>query len=177
LVLYLCSHVGPLPHNPARHPAFIKAPRLLGSVPSYLLVLVVATADPYLLSLPRSSILHVPQARHLQCWRYTLSYPCCLPPGECLPKLRCLAGLSFLLSASFRLACEVQEARFHFLLTHSVCVLVVLSPAGRAHQALVLSVLSDVIMSYHESVYWSFCASWRAHRAPEQFVHARSNFC
>jgi hypothetical protein len=60
LVSCLCSRVGPLPYNPARHPAFIKAPRLLRSVPSYLLVLVVATADPHLLSLPRSSTLHVP---------------------------------------------------------------------------------------------------------------------
>jgi hypothetical protein len=90
-------------------------------VPSYLLVLVVATADPHLLSLPRSSVLHVPQARHLRCWRCTLSYLCCLPTGKCLPELRHLPGLSFLLSASFPLACEVQEARFHFLLTHSVC--------------------------------------------------------
>jgi hypothetical protein len=67
LIFYLCSRVGPLPYNPARHPAFIKAPRLLGSVPSYLLVLAVATADPHLLSLPRSSILHVSQAGRLQC--------------------------------------------------------------------------------------------------------------
>jgi hypothetical protein len=121
LVFYLCSRVGPLPYNPARHPAFIKAPRLLGPVSSHLFVLVVATADPHLLSLPRSSILRVPQARQLQCWRCTLSYPCYLPPGKCLPELRHLPRLSFLLSASFLLAYEVQEARFHFLLTHSVC--------------------------------------------------------
>jgi hypothetical protein len=121
LVFYLCSHVGPLPYNPARHPAFIKAPRLLGSVPSYLLILVVATADLHLLSLPHFSTLHVLQARHLQCWWCTLSYPCCLPPGNRLPELRHSPGLSFLLSASFPLAYEVQEARFHFLLTHSVC--------------------------------------------------------
>ena len=49
LVVYLCSRLDPLPYNPARHPAFIKAPRLLGSMPSYLLVLVVATADLHLL--------------------------------------------------------------------------------------------------------------------------------
>jgi hypothetical protein len=107
LVFYLFSRLGPLPYNPARHPAFIKAPRLLGSVPSYLLVLVVATADPRLPSLPRASI---PQARHLQCWRCTLSYPSCLPPGKYLPKLRHLPGLSFLLSASFPLAYEVHSA-------------------------------------------------------------------
>jgi hypothetical protein len=121
LVFYLCSRVGPLPYNPARHPTFIKATRLLGSMPSYLLVLVVATADPHLLSLSRSSILHVPQARRLQCWSCALSYQCCLPPGKCLPQLRHLPGLSFLLSTSFPLAHEVKEARFHFLLTHSVC--------------------------------------------------------
>ena len=112
LVFYLYSRVGPLPYNPVRHPAFIKAPRFLGSVPSYLLILVVATADPHLPSLPRSSILHVPQARHLPCWWCTLSYPCCLHPVKCSPKLGYLSGLSFLLSASFHLACEVQEALF-----------------------------------------------------------------
>jgi hypothetical protein len=117
----MCSRLGPLPYNPARHPAFMKAPRLLGSMPSYLLVLVVATADPHLLSLPHSSILDLPQARHLQCWMCTLSFPCCLPSGKCLLKLRHLPRPSFLLSASFPLAYEVQEARFHFLLTHSVC--------------------------------------------------------
>ena len=117
----MCSHVGPLPYNPARHPAFIEAQRILGSMPYYLLVLVVATADAHLLPLPRSSILHLPQVRPLQCWRCTLSHPRCLPPGKCLPKLRHLPGLSFLLSASFPLAYEVQEARSHFLLTHSVC--------------------------------------------------------
>jgi hypothetical protein len=47
LVFYLCSRVGPLLYNPARHPAFIKAPRLLGSMPSYCFVLVVATTDPH----------------------------------------------------------------------------------------------------------------------------------
>jgi hypothetical protein len=120
LVFYLCSRVDRVPCNPARHPAFIKAPRLLGSAPSYLLVFVVATADPHLLSLPRFFVLHVPQARH-QFWRCTLSYLCCLGPRKCLPKLRHLPGLSLLLSASFPLACEVQEARFHFPLTHSVC--------------------------------------------------------
>jgi len=35
LVFYLCSRVGLLPYDPARRPAFIKAPRLLGSLPSY----------------------------------------------------------------------------------------------------------------------------------------------
>jgi hypothetical protein len=44
-----------------------------------------------------------------------------LASGKCLPKLRHLPGLSFFLSASFPLACEVQEARFHFLPTRSVC--------------------------------------------------------
>jgi len=112
LEFYLSPRVGSLPYNSARYPAFIKAPRLFGSMPSYLLILVVATGDLHLLSLPRSFILHVPQARHLQCWRCTLSYPCCLHPVKRLPKLRYLSGLSFLLSASLHLACEVQEAFF-----------------------------------------------------------------
>jgi hypothetical protein len=58
----------------------------------------------------------------------------------CLPKLRHIPGLSILLSACFPLAYKVQEADFHFLLA----VLVMLSPAARAHQTLVLGVLSDV---------------------------------
>jgi hypothetical protein len=120
LVFYLCSRVGPLPYNPARHPAFIKAPRLLGSVPSYLLVLVVATADPHLLS---ASLLCSPRVTG---WTPPVleayaDLSILLASGKCLPKLRHLPGLSFFLSASFPLACEVQEARFHFLPTRNVC--------------------------------------------------------
>jgi hypothetical protein len=53
----------------------------------------------------------------------------------------------------------------------------VLSPAGRAHQALVLGISSDVTMSCHELVYWSFCTSLRAHRAPVHFVRVCSKSC
>lgn len=59
LIFYLCSRLDPLPYNPARHPAFINAPRLLGSMPSYLLVLVVATADLHLLL--SASLLYSPR--------------------------------------------------------------------------------------------------------------------
>lgn len=44
-----------------------------------------------------------------------------LASWDCLPKLRHFPGLSFLLCISFPLACEVQETRFHFMLTRSVC--------------------------------------------------------
>jgi hypothetical protein len=33
------------------------------------------------------------------------------------------------------------------------------------------------LISCHEPVYWSFCASLRAHRAPVHFVRVRSNSC
>lgn len=44
--LYMCSRVGLLQYSHARHPAFTKAPRLLGKwIPSYWFSRVVATTD------------------------------------------------------------------------------------------------------------------------------------
>jgi hypothetical protein len=48
-VFYLCSRIGLLPYNPTRRPAFIKAQRLLGSLPSYWFSRVAVTASPHLL--------------------------------------------------------------------------------------------------------------------------------
>lgn len=47
LVFYLCSRVGVVPSILLAIPPYSKAPRLLGSAPSYSSVLVVATADPH----------------------------------------------------------------------------------------------------------------------------------
>jgi hypothetical protein len=88
LVFYLCSRVGPVPYNPARHPAFIKAPRLLGSIPFYLLVLGVATANPHLhLS---ASLFYSPRTT-----------------GSTLPVLEVYAILSVLL-ASWEMPAEAE---------------------------------------------------------------------
>lgn len=81
LVFYLCSRVGvvpsillAIPPYSRRHGFWAQRPPTGLSWWSQLL-----TLTPF--SLPRSAILHVSQTGHLQCWRCTLSCPCCQPLG------------------------------------------------------------------------------------------------
>jgi hypothetical protein len=83
MVFYLCFRAIALLYNLARHPAFIEAPRLSGLMPSYLLLLVAATADLHLLL--SASLLYPPCTTgriSSVLGEYAVFCPCYLPSRE-----------------------------------------------------------------------------------------------
>jgi hypothetical protein len=126
LVFYLCSRVGLLPYNPARRPAFIKAPRLLGSLPSYRFSRVATTTSPHLL------LSHTP---------IPFSYHRLDTSGA--GGVRCPVHVVFLVRP-FDYSAEGGRDLFSLVLTRSVYCACPCPPAGRANRALVLGILSGV---------------------------------
>lgn len=170
LVFYLCSRVDPLPYNPARHPAFVKAPLLLDSMSYYYVVLVVATTDPHsslsacLLGLPRVTgwtprVLEV-------CADLSMFIAVCESPGEAEPphlvefltvrpssRVRNVVGMFSLRADALRLLCLSRCAELVEPIRRSCWVSCPMWP-----------------ISSGEPVYWSSCESCRAYRTPVHFV-------
>jgi hypothetical protein len=143
----VCSRVKFKLCNPARRPAFIKTPRLLGSMPSYWYSRVATTADLHLLFSPE---FHSPS--RTTNWTiplmgsYTvLSIPI---PSETFCRSRLEnspRGMEFLLCALPALLSKVKApCVLASVLTRGVCCACLCPAAGRAHRTLALCILSDV---------------------------------
>ena len=134
-------------NNPARRPAFIKTPRLLGSMPSYWYSRVAATAGPHPLFSPSFHYLSraTGWTTPLMGSYAVLSIP--IPSGTCRSRLEnSPRGMSFLLCALPPLLRKMEgPCVLASVLTRGVCCACLCPAAGRAHRTLALCILSDVI--------------------------------
>ena len=143
----VCSRVKLQLYNPARRPAFIKTPRLLGSMPSYWYSRVAATAGPHPLFSPSFHYLSraTGWTTSLMGSYAVLSIP--IPSGTCRSRLEnSPRGMSFLLCALPPLLRKMEgPCVLASVLTRGVCCACLCPAAGRAHRTLALCILSDVI--------------------------------